>query len=100
MYRQGAEKVVVSATTIPPDGTWHHLAVTVNATAARVFVDGSGVGNVDEPLTPAKLGPTNEHWLGKSRFSATDPYFKGAVDEVRISCRAFTPDEIKNLAFR
>lgn len=99
IFRQGAEKFVVSATTVPPNGTWHHVAVTVNTTAATVYVDGESVGSVAGALTPAQLGPTNEHWLGKSRFPATDPYFKGAVDEVRISCRAFTPDEIKNLAF-
>ncbi|RYZ05814.1 MAG: LamG domain-containing protein [Myxococcales bacterium] len=98
IHHKAAEQRVISTTTIPPDGTWHHLAVTVSTAVARVFIDGADVGHVDDPLTPAQLGATNEHWLGKSRFP--DPYFKGAFDEVRISCRAFTPDEIKNLAFR
>ncbi len=98
IYKGGLENKVLSATTVPPDGTWHHVAVTVNAAAATVFIDGASVGSAPTPITPAVLGATNEHWLGKSRFP--DPYFKGAFDEVRISCRAFTPDEIRNLAFR
>jgi hypothetical protein len=35
-------------------------------------------------------------YLGRSR--AQDPYLNGAIDELRIACRAFTPDEIKNFS--
>jgi hypothetical protein len=93
----GVETKLISATTLPADATWHHLAVVVSPAAATVFIDGASVGTSLLPVTPAVLGATNEHWLGKSRFD--DPYFNGSFDEVRISCRAFTPDEIKNLAF-
>jgi hypothetical protein len=41
---------------------------------------------------------TTENYLGKSRFVATDPYLHAALDDLRISCRAFTADEIKNLS--
>jgi hypothetical protein len=92
------ETFVDTPTTIPADDTWHHVAVTINPTVATVYIDGAPAANIANPTTPAQLGPTNEHWLGKSRFNV-DPYFKGAVDELRVACRAFTPDEIKNLAF-
>jgi len=91
------ETVLVSASTYPVDAAWHHVAVVVSASEARLYIDGSVVGNAPTPVTPAVLGATNEHWLGKSRFP--DPYFKGSFDELRISCRALTSDEIKNLAF-
>jgi hypothetical protein len=97
------ETAITSDTTIPPDSAWHHLAVVVNATVATVYIDGEVAGSVATPVTPTELGATNEHWLGKSRFSGangTDPYFNGAFDEVRISCRAFTVDEVRNLAFK
>ena len=99
--KTGPETMLTSATTIPANDTWHHVAVVVAPAVATLFVDGDPVGNVANPVTPAMLGPTNEHWLGKSRFvDIGDPYFSGAFDEVRISCRAFTSDEIRNLAFR
>jgi Concanavalin A-like lectin/glucanases superfamily len=93
----GTETVLTSATTVPADSTWHHLGVVVAPTQASVFIDGVVVGNAPNPVTPSQLGVTNEHWLGKSRFP--DPYFNGSFDEVRIACRAYTADEIKNLAF-
>jgi hypothetical protein len=93
-----AETVVVSASAYPVDAAWHHVAVVVSSTVASLYIDGNVVGNAPTPVTPAVLGATNEHWLGKSRFP--DAYFKGSFDELRISCRALTSDEIKNLAFR
>ena len=93
------ETTVISNTTVPADSTWHHVAVTVNPLVATVYVDGNATANAALPVTPLGLGATNEHWLGKSRFN-TDPYFSGAFDELRISCRAYTADEIKSLAFK
>ncbi|MET0792711.1 MAG: LamG domain-containing protein [Polyangiaceae bacterium] len=100
IYTPTKETVVLSATTIPADSTWHHVAVVVTTAAASLYVDGNVVGNTALPVTPSVLGNTTENWLGKSRFTATDPYFNGSLDEVRISCRAFTSDEIKSLAFK
>jgi hypothetical protein len=92
------ETAVTINNTIPVENVWHHLAVIITPTVGSVYVDGEVVGNMPNPVTPTELGVTNEHWLGKSRFP--DPYFNGAFDEVRIMCRALTPDEVKNLAFQ
>jgi hypothetical protein len=92
------ETAVTISDTIPVENVWHHLAVVITPTVGSVYVDGEVVGNMPNPVTPTELGATNEHWLGKSRFP--DPYFNGAFDEVRIMCRALTPDEVKNLAFK
>jgi len=94
----GNETIVFSTATLPADSTWHHVAVVLSPTTASIYVDGALGGSGASTITPAVLGATNEHWLGKSRF-ATDAYFNGAFDEVRISCRAYTADEIKSLAF-
>ena len=91
------ETVVLSGSAFPTDGAWHHVAVVLSPIVASLYIDGNVVGNTPLPVTPLVLGATNNNWLGKSRF--TDPYFKGAMDELRVSCRAFTSDEIKNLAF-
>jgi hypothetical protein len=45
------------------------------------------------------LGTPTLDYIGKS-FTATTPGFNGAIDEVLVSCRAYTIDEIKQLAYR
>ncbi len=98
IHTTAKETMVLSTSTVPTDSAWHHVAIVVSPVAATIFLDGAVTGSALLPVTPSVLGTTNEHWLGKSRFPV-DPYFSGAFDEVRISCRAFTPDEIKSLAF-
>jgi hypothetical protein len=92
------------ATTTPPvpgDGTWHHVAVTVAPSKlVTMYVDGTSVAS-DMIKTGVKVSDftaTTENYLGKSRFVNTDPYLHAALDDLRISCRAFTADEIKNLS--
>lgn len=100
MHTATEETAVVSNTTVPVDTTWHHVAVVVSPTAAGLYLDGISVANVPNPaVTPAELGALTENWLGRSRFEA-DPYLNASLDELRISCRAYTDDEIKNLAFK
>jgi hypothetical protein len=94
---------------IPADDTWHHVAVTVvpivdqsqvTNEMVTIYVDGAVV-LTQLNTTGIKISDyktTTENYLGKSRFVDTDPYLNGALDDLRISCRAFTADEIKNLA--
>ena len=44
-------------------------------------------------LRPADLGMTVNDWLGRSQF-ATDPYFNGDMDELRIYAAALTPAQV------
>jgi hypothetical protein len=88
-------------TTTPPisaDSMWHHVAVTMDAGRVVVlFVDGTPVKTQSSAsVKPADFAALDEALLGKSR--GDDPYFAGSIDELRIGCRALTPDEIKNLA--
>ena len=101
-------------TATPPiagDDTWHHVAVTVVPSVSQsgamqeivtMYVDGAVVPtNTNTNTTSVKVSDftaTTENYLGKSRFVDTDPYLNAALDDLRISCRAFTPDEIKSLA--
>ena len=97
-------------TPTPPiagDDTWHHVAVTVVPSGATLqnemvtmYVDGMVV-LTQENTTGIKISDyktTTENYLGKSRFVDTDPYLHAALDDLRISCRAFTADEIKALS--
>jgi hypothetical protein len=80
------------------DDSWHHIAVTVDdSNLAAIYVDGLSVAQAENPtVRPGDFMATTSNWLGRSRFG--DPSFDGAIDELRISCRAFTPDEIRMLA--
>lgn len=88
------------ATTTQPlsvDGQWHHLAVTLLAGTATIYLDGTSVATKGgTSIKPTDLGATTQNWLGQSRGS--DRYLSGSLDELRIGCRALTPDEIVNLS--
>lgn len=95
-------------TPTPPvagDDTWHHVAVTVAPSGATnemvtMYVDGAVVLTQENSaaIKISDFTATTENYLGKSRFVDTDPYLNAALDDLRISCRAFTADEIKNLS--
>jgi hypothetical protein len=106
MFKPGVAFDMSTAT--PPvagDDTWHHVAVTVAPSGATdeavtMYVDGAVV-LTQTNSTGIKISDftaTTENYLGKSRFVDTDPYLHAALDDLRISCRAFTADEIKSLA--
>jgi len=79
------------------DGKWHHLAVTLLAGTATIYVDGTSMATKGgTTIKPTDLGATTQNWLGQSR--GPDRYLSGSLDELRIACRAFTPDEITNLS--
>jgi hypothetical protein len=88
---------------VPADNAWHHVAVTVDANdTVTLYIDGAVGGsgsNAKDSGTFVRAGDftaITDYSLGKSRFQ--DPYLNGSIDELRISCRAYTGDEIKALA--
>ncbi|NVB84972.1 MAG: LamG domain-containing protein [Kofleriaceae bacterium] len=91
---------LISATPLAAGTTWHHVAVTMDAGRVVVlYVDGAPVKTQSSTtVRPSDFATLEEAYLGRSR--GNDPYFDGAIDELRIGCRALTPDEIKNLAYR
>jgi len=96
----GTFDLVTSSPPVPADATWHHVAVSVDSGGVVVlFVDGAPVKTQpSSQVKPADFANLADVYLGRSR--AQDPYFDGAIDELRIACRALTPDEIKNLAYQ
>jgi hypothetical protein len=76
--------------------TWYHVAAVMDGTTARIYLGGAQIGTATFTTNPAAVGETTLNYLGKSQFP--DPNFRGQMDEMIISCRAFTADEIKMLA--
>jgi hypothetical protein len=95
---RGAFDLVSPTVPFAGDGSWHHVAATVAAdNSVKLYVDGAVIASGTSPaVTPADFASMSDLWLGKSRFN--DPYLDGAIDELRIGCRALTADEIVTLS--
>lgn len=79
-----------------PLGEWTHLAVVLRGDTASLFLNGRAVRRQTVVTNPSDLGLTTGDSFGKSTFP--DPTFDGALDDVRLSCRAFDDREIAHLA--
>ncbi len=98
MSPAGTLDLVTAAPPIPANSTWHHVAVTMDeGNVVVLYVDGMPVTTqASATVKPSDFAGVTQAYLARSRGS--DPYFDGAIDELRIACRAFTSDEIKNLS--
>jgi hypothetical protein len=78
---------------------WHHLAIVIDADAMtlRLYDDGTMVRSGATTLLPKDLGTTTQNWLGRSEYT-TDPYFNGALNDLRIYNRALSDGEVRYLA--
>ncbi|MBP8805426.1 MAG: LamG domain-containing protein [Kofleriaceae bacterium] len=101
MKRPGAPAFdLVAPAGLPADDAWHHVAVTIADGTVIVYVDGAEVvRGAASDVGPGDFATTPDNWLGRSQF-APDPYLNGAIDELRVSCRAWSADEINLLARR
>jgi hypothetical protein len=80
-----------------PTATWKHVAIVLAGNTGRLYLDGVEVAqNAGLSLNPSNLGGTGNNWLGDSQFSE-DPTLDGAIDDFRISCRAYSAAEITAL---
>jgi hypothetical protein len=88
-------------------GQWYHIAAVRSGTGSTVQTYINGV-----PLTPvlndwgsstraySDWGATPMNYFGKSRDDFNYPGLDATIDEILISCRAYTPGEIAQLAYR
>ncbi len=81
------------------DGSWHHVAVTVqeNATISYpdviLYVNGIDDTRPSEDSDAFNLTADQDVRIG-SRPASNDRFFMGLIDDVRIYDRALTPEEI------
>ena len=82
------------------DGAWHHIALTNDGKALRLYVDARAVS--PKPLPAGLALPTAQIPLGGSRSDPRDRYgplsHSGTYDELQLYNRALTPTEIAAIA--
>lgn len=86
-----------SASLSPQSGIWSHVAVVIQSGTGRLYFDGQEAASGSITVTPSALGSTTINELGKPLYVG-EPYLAATIDDLRISCRAFSPAEIKILA--
>lgn len=90
-----AKRVAAPARAIP-SYEWTHIAVTLSAGVATLYVDGKPLATETSVVTPKDLGPIDYAYLGRSQFT-DDPYLDALIDELRVYSRALSANEIQSL---
>lgn len=79
-----------------PQNTFYHVAVTLDSTAFKQYMNGELKRNYPSP--PSPLLNDENVTIGKAFFSGLgDQFFLGAIDEIRIYNRVLSESEIEAL---
>jgi fibronectin type 3 domain-containing protein len=78
-------------------GTWVHVAVTLNGSTTKLYVNGVAVATAADAINPVGFDfkPLNSY-IGKSQFAA-DPLFNGRVDDFRIYNYPLTSSQVNDV---
>lgn len=93
----GGTKVNRDTTVTMPNGEWVHIAVTKSGNTVTIYYNGEVNATMSSTFTPNDLGDTNQNFIGKSQFSA-DKYLSATLDNFLFAKRAYSAEEIKELA--
>ncbi|MGC4063423.1 MAG: LamG domain-containing protein [Polyangiaceae bacterium] len=98
--RGSADEQVLSAsgTNSPQRGLWGHVAVVLKGGTGTLYFNGQVAASGSISIKPSDLGATALNVVGAPLYSAFEPYFRGTIDNLRISCRGYTAQEIGLLA--
>ncbi|MDD4970551.1 MAG: RICIN domain-containing protein [Paludibacter sp.] len=79
-----------------PTGIWSHVAVTLGASGASLYVNGILVSESNAvTFSPMDFKPVL-NYIGRSQFP--DPLFNGNIDDFRVYNYAMTADEIAHVS--
>ena len=101
MDEPGADFLLAdSETVIPPDGAWHHFAVTVDRDDPEgliIYIDGQLDSLHDPTPVSGTLDPTQDFWIGNINGSAVFG-LDGSLDDLAFYNVVLSADQILNLA--
>jgi len=85
LYQSESAFVAVAGSTTIPEGSWHHVAGVFDGTNLKVYLDGAENGSLSPAAAP---GPGTAALTIGRRNASNTYYFKGRIDEVRVSTGA------------
>jgi hypothetical protein len=75
---------------------WIHIAVTLGASGARMYVNGQAVAESSEiTMRPSDFKPIL-NYIGRSQYA--DPLFRGNIDDFKVFNYVLSPNEVGQLA--
>lgn len=80
------------------EGRWYHVAVTLTADQACLYVDGELYDSTANIALPKDMGITEQNYIGRSNSRWNDPLLKGAIGDFRIYSIALPAEAIATLA--
>ena len=97
-----AGEVKISTSNLVSANNWYHVALTVNASTASIYLNGTLVGIGSFGRGPSSQYTTivpkhTQNYIGLSRFGH-DAKYSGCMDEIRIYDRMINKSEIAALA--
>lgn len=81
---------------VPATGQWVQVVVTLIGTTGRLYVNGVLKDTKTITLDPSSFNPT-KNYLGDSQY-VNDPFFQGAIDDLRVYPRGLSVFEVGALA--
>jgi hypothetical protein len=79
-------------------GEWNFVAITVNGSEAKFYINGNYVNTVTTESSTIYASDVNNYIGAAQRVSANpDLYFEGSMDEVRAYSRTLSASEVKRL---
>jgi len=93
VLKNGGDEQILSAGKRMTSALWNHVAVTMSDDAVRLYINGEEIASsTDITLRPSDILPAC-CFVGRSQF-ASDPLFKGYIDDFRIYNYALSKEEI------
>ena len=82
-----------------PTNQWHHVAITGDGSALKIFLDGSLVKTGGGPPAGGSYGASSSTFRigGGAIFDATGNYFQGQIDEVLVFDKALSVAQLQGL---
>jgi hypothetical protein len=85
---------ILNGTTFLHDLKWHHIAVTINKSIWKLYVDGTLEGTKDTEYDDTVLSSLTDLTIGANAYNSSQPLI-GSMDEIRVYSRGLPAGEIK-----
>lgn len=92
--KNGGSEQTVDCTSKLTARKWKHIVVTIGKDKTAIYIDGELAGSsTGITIKPSDIRPAL-NYIGRSQF-ASDPYFSGWVDNIRIYNFALSAEDVK-----